>query len=93
MSFVVQADDGIRVNCLSGGLGGVYKGQWSGLLEGSTESCATGRPTSQAVSGDIKARATTVGATWSASTVRHHEGELDLTLIVHGLRRRCPSAT
>ena len=22
-----------------------------------------------------------------------HEGELDLTLIVHGLRRRCPSAT
>ena len=41
-----------------------------GLFEQGTTACATGRPTCQAVSGGVKARATTVGATWRASVVR-----------------------
>ena len=66
---------------------------WSRLLEQGTVACATGRPTSQAVSGGVKARATAVGATWSASTVRRHGAESELPHMLHGLRRLRPSVT
>ena len=41
-----------------------------GLFEQGTTACATGRPTCQAVSGGVNARATTMGATWRAPVVR-----------------------